>query len=496
MSMHQDHHQIRQRAVQSSIWTLCGYGSSQALRLGSHLILAWWLAPSVFGLMALVKVFMQGLNMFSDVGIRPSIIQSQRGDDPDFLNTAWTIQVIRGILLWLTACALAWPVSLWFARSDPAANQLLVLLPVAGLVAVFQGFESTAMATLNRHLNLGRMTVLQLVTQLVSLTVMIAWAMISPTVWSMVAGGLAGAAFRTWASHVWLPGSRPSLTWHSDCAAELFRFGRWIFLSTLFTFLAANLDKLILGRLLTLDELGLYSIAFVFARFPLHVCAQLSARVLFPVFTTCRDDIEQMVQTAYQARALILSIGLAVLLAFAISARLFFETLWDDRYLGVAPVARLLCVYIWAMILLLTIDRIPLARGNSRIVFFSSCIQCAGITLALVGYTVAQMPGFIVGMAAGPCLSQLVILRSISGQLWRLLWQGVRFTGIGTAYGITAVFVTDQMYTPHFNASATTAVILLAALPVCVAAFFVYTRIGRRQFLPRKLRLVVERTIA
>jgi O-antigen/teichoic acid export membrane protein len=103
----------------------------QALRLGSNIVLAWLLFPEAFGLMLLVNVFMQGLQMFSDIGIGPSIIQNKRGNDPDFLNTAWTIQAIRGFVLWFIACVLAWPIAWIFAHNDPLAWKLVLLIPVA-----------------------------------------------------------------------------------------------------------------------------------------------------------------------------------------------------------------------------------------------------------------------------------------------------------------------------------------------------------------------------
>ncbi len=105
---------LKQRAIRGSLWTLSGHTSSQILRLGSNLILTRLLFPEAFGLMALVQTFIIGLEMFSDVGIRPSIIQNHRGNDPSFLNTAWTIQVIRGFMLWLGACLMAIPAANFF----------------------------------------------------------------------------------------------------------------------------------------------------------------------------------------------------------------------------------------------------------------------------------------------------------------------------------------------------------------------------------------------
>ena len=116
------------RALRSSMLTVGGFGAAQVMRLASNLILTRLLFPEAFGLMALVSVFMMGLQQFSDVGVTPAILQSRRGDERDFLNTAWTIQAVRGAGLWLLACALAWPMA-WI-YDEP---QLLHLLPVASL---------------------------------------------------------------------------------------------------------------------------------------------------------------------------------------------------------------------------------------------------------------------------------------------------------------------------------------------------------------------------
>ena len=92
---------ITSRFFFGSAWVVFGHVASQGIRLAANLILTRLLFPEAFGLMALVNIFLQGLEMFTVLGIGPSIIQNRRGDDPAFLNTAWTIQVIRGFVLWI-----------------------------------------------------------------------------------------------------------------------------------------------------------------------------------------------------------------------------------------------------------------------------------------------------------------------------------------------------------------------------------------------------------
>src|SRR3954469_4128148 len=135
--------------LRGSIWTMIDYGGTQAVRLGANLILWRLLFAEAFGLMALVNVVVQGLYMFSDVGIGPSIVQNKRGDDPDYLNTAWTIQAMRGTMLCLMACALAIPAARFYRQ--PQLTPLMLMVAITPLI---QGFNSTNLATANRHLNM------------------------------------------------------------------------------------------------------------------------------------------------------------------------------------------------------------------------------------------------------------------------------------------------------------------------------------------------------
>lgn len=468
---------LKTRALRGSFWTIGGFGASRIVRLVSHLLLAWLLTPEIFGLMALVKVFMYGLGMFSDVGIGPSIIQSKRENDPAFLNTAWTIQIIRGFALWLITCLIAGPFAWWYAQSDPAAWQLAAVLPVAAFSAVINGFNSTALFTLNKELRLGWVTMIELGTQIVSIAVIIIWALHSPTVWAMVAGNLAGALMKMAVSHLLVPGHRSRLQWDKQCSRELFKFGKWIFLSTAFTFLAVNIDKLVLGKLLTLAELGLYSIAFVFAKAALDVASRLGSSVMFPIYSIIQDQPGRLMDVALKAREAALWAGGGVCICFAVASPLFFETLWDPRYHGAGVLAQWLALLMWMRILLLTMDRIPLALGNSRALFFSNIIQTSGIILATAGYWLLDLTGFIVGLAVGPLAAHLFLLCSLPLKRIEMLRQSIRFSGIGGIAGILLIQGTSWLRNVS-PVAWTIAVVISAVLPLSMSVWMLYIRSG------------------
>lgn len=431
--------QLRRRALHGAGWTIGGFGLSRVLRLLNHLILAWILAPQVFGLMTLVRIFKQGLEMFSDLGIRPSIIRSQRGLDSDFLNTAWTIQVIRGAGLWVASCVLAVPYAWIYSQNNSEATQLKYLIPVAGLSALIAGFQSTSLAILSRKLEVGKCTILEIKTQIVTLISIVVWALISPSIWAMIGGGIIGNIYQVYASYRIIPGHQVGFMFNQECARELYSFGKWIFFSTLFSFLAINIDKLALGNMLSLSELGVYGIAFVFSQVALDISMRLSNSVIFPVLAQLQTEPERLVRVSLKGRWVVLWVGGIACVCFAIFAPLFFETLWSIEYHSAGTIAQWLSIYVWCRILLNSMDRIPLALGNSRALFLSNVFQFLGIVPAAIGYTISGLSAFILGLSLGPLAAQVFLLRYLPSQGRELLSQSFRFTLVMVGIGATAV---------------------------------------------------------
>ena len=167
------------RVLRTSVLTVAGFGFSQGMRLLSNLLLTRLLFPEAFGLMALVTVLMTGLNMFSDVGISQAISQSKRGDDRDFLNTAFTIQIFRGVLLFGMGCLLAYPAAHFYGE-----DILVAMMMVASAQFLISGFMPTRLETAKRHLLVGRVTLLDAVSQIFGLIAMLALAIWTKSVWA------------------------------------------------------------------------------------------------------------------------------------------------------------------------------------------------------------------------------------------------------------------------------------------------------------------------
>lgn len=426
---------VKKLAIRGTIWTIASYGAGQALRLGSNLILTRLLEPKLFGLMSLVYVFITALNLFSDIGIGTSIVQNKRGDDPAFLNTAWTLQVARGIVLWLFSLLLAWPVATFY--NEP---QLLWLLPVVALTAVISGFNSTALFTLNRHIALGKLSIYEFLSGVISIVVTICWAaFISKSIWALVVGSLVSTVLQLVGSYLLMPNSLNHFAWEKESVKELFSFGQWIFLSTAITFFAEQADRLIFGKLVPLETLGIYGVAMTFADLPRSVTLALNGKVIFPALAKIADLPRQEIRAKLNRNRKPMLILLAVGLAFLVSFGDFLvKFLYDKRYTDAAWMLPLLALGIWPRLLCNTNDPALMAIGKPQYVTFGNFSRfiCTAVGV-LIGFQLFKVPGAIAAVA----LNDLVYYLAANYGLWREGLSGLMQDILATALLVALIAV-------------------------------------------------------
>lgn len=353
---------LKARAARSTFWIFGSKLSSNVLRLVSNLVLTRLLFPEAFGLMALAQVILTGLALFSDTGIRASIIQNPRGDDPAFLDTAWTIQILRGVLLWLTACALALPAA-WFYEEPLLAS----ILPVMGVTLLITGFNPTRLYTASRDLRIGRQTRIAGISQLITILLMIALAWAMESVWALVIGTVLGALLKQSLLAWRLPGHRNSLRLERAAAGELFHFGKWIFVSTAFGFLVNHADRLILGKFISLEMLGIYTIAFFMGSIPLLLGRPLAGKIIFPLYKQRPpwESVENQ-QKMFRLRRLLTAGMLALSAVMAMGGDLLIRGLYDPRYDLAGPMLVLLVVAQLPMVIPIAYAHLLLAAGDSK----------------------------------------------------------------------------------------------------------------------------------
>lgn len=418
---------LESRALRATLWTVVSYGAAQSLRVVNSLVLTRLLVPSAFGQMTLVTTVIVGITLLSDIGLGPSIIQSARGDDPRFLNTAWTLQVIRGTVMWMVALLLSWPAARFY--HDPT---LLKVLPVLALSMILTGFNSTNLLTLSRHMSVRRLFAIDFSTQVVALLVTVAWAYRWPSIWALVGGNLASSLYRLTLSHraSIVPGIRNRFLWDKESLSNILHFGKWIFLGTAFFFFASQADRLILGKVVSLSVLGVYGIAFSLSDIPRSVIGAFSSKVGYPFIA----KIIHLPLAEFRAQYLRYRVFALLIGAFLLSLMVVFGDqlvlrLYKPAYADGAWMVPILALGLWHTLLYQTTNPVLFSLGKSKYNAMGNAAYCAAVLIGIpVAFHFYGLLGAVIAVAAGDFPLYLVIQSGAVREGIRPLKQDLQMT--------------------------------------------------------------------
>jgi O-antigen/teichoic acid export membrane protein len=340
---------LKERILRAGSWTVFAYGGTLVLRLGSSLILTRLLAPEAFGLITIVVTIGVVASLLSDIGLRQAVVHSKHGDEPLMLNTAWTMQIVRGFLVWSLCCLTALGLYAagqmgWLSdHSVYASPQLPLLLTLGTLTSLAQGFESTKRFTADRRIDQKRVVLIELSAMFINISTAIALSWLTRSVWAIVVGGFVAAVYSAIAGHLWLRGLRNRLAWDRDFARQIFSYGKWVLASSLLFVLANNGDKLLLGVWVAPALLGCFAIGQNLAQVLELAVGRVFMQVAAPAFADVIRTSPDRLREVY------LRMRLPVDLLFVSAAGFMFAIgpwlvglLYDPRYAEAGAILRIL----------------------------------------------------------------------------------------------------------------------------------------------------------
>jgi O-antigen/teichoic acid export membrane protein len=341
-------------ALTAGVISLGSLVLSQGIRFAGNIFLTKLLAPSAFGVVAIVNMTILGVNLFSDLGLRQLIIQKKEELSTQYLNTLWTIQIVRGIGIFgiVLICALLLFLLQTFGIvtkntfSDPL---LPLLIAGASTSAILNGFESTKSHTEYRSLNLGLVASKEVVAQIFSIVAMILVARATASPWALVLGAVVAAFVRVIFSHLFLPGQKNIIHFDKNVAIKVWSSSRWIAISSPLTFIELNGPVMVLGSLLNSTALGLFMIASLIAGVVHLISQNLAANVFLPSLSEAARTTPQILRQRYLkfqlvADALILTAAGVLITAGPAVVKALFDARYAESglllsYLGIGLVA-------------------------------------------------------------------------------------------------------------------------------------------------------------
>jgi len=393
--------------IRAGSWSLGGFGISQAIRFGGNLLMTRLLAPEMFGIMAVATVLMSTLAVLSDPGLKQNVIQNRRGADRVFLDTIWTIQIVRGLQLTLVTLGIAGLVAagqhyaLVDAHSVYADERVPYVLAAVSVTASISGLSSTRLLEASRSLQLKNVTVIEITAQIVGLILMLGWAAIDRSIWALVFGWVISAAVSASLSHTILPGQRNSLRWDKATVREVVRFGKWILLGSIIGAAIANADRLLLAGMTDPTTLGVYAIAFnMFLVTEQLLMRAVSGIGYAAISEVIRDRPTDLKRSYYKLQTIV---SIAAYLAFGlliVLAPRLITLLYDSRYTDAGWMLQILSgglLLIPSQLALQTFIALNQPRINTAINFFRLVMLVCAIP---VGFAALGLPGALIGLVS------------------------------------------------------------------------------------------------
>ena len=373
------------------------------VRTGSSMILTRLLTPYAFGIVGIITAVFYAVTMVTDLGFQAFLVRHERSEDRHFRDVIWTVHAKRGVVLFVVV-ALTSPLIAW------AFGKPVIALPlaVASLTFVINAVASLSLMTALRRDKARELSLLDFGLQVFQTTACILLALWWRTYWSIIVAMLLQSAFRSVLSYRLFRDSAQRLARDPAILREFFAFSRMVLMSSFLSLLIGQTDKLVLGRLFTLDQFGLYAIALNIAVTPAAFAESYTTRVIFPAYAQASRQNPAVLPSLYYGIRRIPSALYAFCCGGLIgSAPLLVALLYDPRYAAASTFISLLTISSALRLPTLAASDILTATGDLRGMVRMNVVRVLWLVVAIpTGFVLAGPIGVVaaVGLIELPAM--------------------------------------------------------------------------------------------
>lgn len=391
---------VNSQTGKSFVWSFLEQGGSKIIQLAVQIILARLLSPRAFGVLAILLVVTQIADSIAQSGLGMALIQKSDADDRSY-STAWWLSIGLAAVLYMIIYFGAPTISSFYSMPD-----LVAYLRALGLIVFSNSANSIQRSFLQRSMNFRGIFISSTVAALASGIVGIALAFIGFGVWALVAQSLLQSVFICivmWTQVSW----KPRLAFDVAEAGDLFGYGWKICITGILNVFYTGISELVLGRACPSGELGLYSQGRKYPTAAIGVISNAIANVLFPMFSSIKDDAGALRDAIRRGLTLGTFIVAPISLLVAVAAEPLVVILLTEKWLACAPIFQLTCISNTMLMIQLVNLRAYMALGNSSLYMRLQVIKVLGggviiwVTAALTHDIYATAwANFFVGIAS------------------------------------------------------------------------------------------------
>ena len=383
---------LRAKATRGALFLGGGSVVEQASRFARNMLLTRLLAPSAFGVMAIVMSSAAIVGALTEVGLRAAVIQNPRGAEKAYLDAGWWMGIGRSIGTYGIIFAMAPWVAHFYGNLELSA-----LLRVTLLGTLFDGAMSPRSILLQKDMKFGRWVVISNVGAICGVLLTVALSFVLRDVWALAIGYCSENFFRCLLSYILCPGL-PSFGWDRYAARDLYRYSRAAFGLSFLNLIFARTDIFVLGKLYSSTTLGFYTMAVSLVQTPSVFLTAMLAQTLFPAFAHVQEDKERVNRILVEVTSWLILLGLPVVVAIYLCGSSLLSVIYGRRYVaGTGPLA------VAALVVFLNVLNVAITcvfSGIGRPELHRRAVTASAIVMMIMIYPACKLFGVVGGQVA------------------------------------------------------------------------------------------------
>ncbi|MCU0864851.1 MAG: oligosaccharide flippase family protein [Planctomycetes bacterium] len=406
---------LRQRTLQSLFWQFLGVGGQRIVQLCAPIVLWRVLEEGDLGLFAILLAAIGVVESLTTFTGEQTSIWSQRGAERRYIDTVFTVRLLRSVCISAILCALAWPFAWYFGKPETAAKYWLpgLFLVLAGN-GLIDALQSPARAARMKGLDFRRVALGDFVAALLGVGITIGLALWLRSVWAMVLGHLFSTAARTIASHVVAP-HRLRLHLERATLHELFHYQKGAAGAPFLLLMIFTAPAFVLGKVIGEGAVAVFEGAARLAKLPEDIFLRVLAPVAVPAYAQLQHDIPRLGQAWSNAVHAFLLVGTPMTVALGWCGDALPSFAFGAKYIAVPGLFALLALHGGLAGLLSVIGPLFWAVGKPQWDRQAQLFRC----LAMYGIGIpAAIHGGVLGFAAATCVA---IGIGLVVSIWRAL---------------------------------------------------------------------------
>ena len=371
---------IKKQLLSGVFYTALAKYSGVIISLVVAGILARLLSPDDFGIVAIATVIITFFNLFTDMGISPAIVQHKSLTNNE-LSDIFSFTVWTGVGISVLFFASSWLIADYYDSK--------ILKNLCQLLSINLFFASATIvpgAMFYRNKEFKFIAIRSFIIQIVGGAGAVISALCGAGLYALIINPILSSILIFVISFQRYP-QRLRITLGLTPIKSIFSYSAYQFLFNMINYFSRNLDKLLIGKYMSMSDLGYYEKSYRLMMLPLQNITQVITPVMHPIFSDFQNDKTKLMASYERIIRILSFIGLPLSVLLFFTAQEVTLIIFGDQWLPSVPVFRILSLSVGIQIILSSSGSIFQAAGDTRSLFicglFSAILNVTGMLLGV-----------------------------------------------------------------------------------------------------------------